>query len=106
MTWPKVTKEGVLVRNEYENGTVYLRFYCAGCLIMHGIHVKAPLGGVPTWEWDGSVDKPTFSPSILVEGSGRCHSFVRNGEIEFLGDCSHTLKGMKFPLEPVPFKIP
>lgn len=27
-----------------------------------------------------------------------CHSFVRAGKIEFLGDCTHALKGQTVPL--------
>ncbi|MGC4033677.1 MAG: hypothetical protein QM754_18485 [Tepidisphaeraceae bacterium] len=30
----------------------------------------------------------------------RCHSFVRDGQIEFLGDCTHELAGKTVPLEP------
>src|SRR5436309_254590 len=29
-----------------------------------------------------------------------CHSFVRDGLIEFLGDCTHPLAGRTVPLEP------
>jgi hypothetical protein len=27
-----------------------------------------------------------------------CHSFVRNGQMEFLGDCSHDLAGQTVPI--------
>ncbi len=52
----------------------------------------------PSWEWNGDTDKPTFSPSILSttdwpEGREVCHSFVRDGMIQFLGDCTHALAG-------------
>lgn len=30
-----------------------------------------------------------------------CHSFVRDGRIEFLGDCTHELAGKSVALEPV-----
>lgn len=42
------------------------------------------------------MDKPTFSPSLLCNGfdpKSRCHSFVKEGMIQFLDDCHHTLKG-------------
>lgn len=63
--------------------------------------------------------RPTFSPSILVTGVHRltqeeretlqqggkvtprplvCHSFVRDGRIEFLSDCSHALVGQTVDL--------
>jgi hypothetical protein len=53
------------------------------------------------WAWDGNVDLPTISPSILVRanfapedgGPSVCHSFVRAGQIQFLNDCTHSLRG-------------
>lgn len=47
------------------------------------------------------MDLPTFAPSILVNGNvelnnpmvPRCHSYVTNGKIHFLDDCTHSLKG-------------
>lgn len=92
-------------------------FWCPGCDEAHAISVK-PLGGAG-WEWDSNADAPTFSPSILVTGKrrlteaeyqrviagekidvpdARCHSFVRAGRIEFLGDCTHALAGRTVPL--------
>lgn len=98
-------------------------FWCPGCDEPHAI--TAPGG----WTWDGNVDAPTFSPSILVTGGhyapdhegdcwctynakhpedpssfkcSRCHSFVRAGRIEFLSDCTHALAGKTVPLPPWP----
>jgi len=56
------------------------------------------------WEFNGDVDKPTFSPSILVRHhewtvEKVCHSFVRDGKIEFLNDCTHELAGKTVPME-------
>lgn len=72
-------------------------FWCPGCESGHG----------PTdaWEYNGDAERPTFSPSILVRGGSRnlvCHSFVRDGQIEFLGDCTHRLAGQTVPLPDVP----
>ena len=60
------------------------------------------------WTFDGNYESPTFAPSMLVwwdEGPGRvlrrCHSFVRNGRIEFLGDCLHDMKGTTVELPPM-----
>ncbi|CCW20150.1 hypothetical protein EBBID32_45210 [Sphingobium indicum BiD32] len=60
------------------------------------------------WRWNGDADKPTFTPSILVR-TGRavdpsyeweegdppevCHSFVTDGRIQFLTDCTHAFAG-------------
>jgi len=32
----------------------------------------------------------------------RCHSFVRDGRIEFLSDCTHALKGQTVDLPDLP----
>lgn len=78
-------------------------FICPGCKSSHTIHTSS--GG---WLFNGSLEKPTFTPSILVstkaypdaeEGFEEfrtaqvCHSFVTNGLIQFLGDCTHSLAG-------------
>jgi len=76
-----------------KNETVEYWFHCPGCEYNHGVRVKGPH---PVWQWNGNVDKPTVSPSLLVNGSTpetRCHSFITDGKIQFLGDCFHSLKG-------------
>jgi hypothetical protein len=37
---------------------------------------------------------------LLGAKDTRCHSFIREGMIEFLGDCTHELRGQTVPLEP------
>lgn len=70
------------------------------------------------WTWNGSATRPTFMPSILVtyngpdagqdQGDGRrappavCHSFVVDGAMQFLGDCTHALAGQTVPIPPWP----
>lgn len=41
-------------------------FWCPGCGEAHQIKVGA--GDPPRWAFDGNVESPTFSPSILVRG--------------------------------------
>jgi hypothetical protein len=71
-------------------------FFCPGCECGHMVSVngcKNSMGA--TWTWNQSMDKPTFSPSVFVNASvpeRRCHSFVKDGQIQFLGDCFHALK--------------
>lgn len=80
--------------NKGPRGGVLYLFYCPGCQCAHPFEVNAPDGR--GWTWNGSMDKPTFSPSLLCNAhaaSSRCHSFVRDGRIEFLGDCHHALAG-------------
>jgi hypothetical protein len=64
---------------------------CPGCGNAHGFSSKR-------WQFNGNMNYPTISPSLLVEsgnehGPTRCHSFVRDGKIQFLDDCTHALKG-------------
>lgn len=97
-------------------------FWCPGCQVNHGVWVrgkgKNPVTG-GEWDWNGDMVKPTFHPSILVRGTvpitdaeadmimaGEnvesvpfvCHSFVRDGQIQFLGDCTHQFAGQTVPL--------
>lgn len=67
-------------------------FHCPGCKYDHWVRVR---GSEPVWQWNGNVEKPTVSPSILVNGhdsASRCHSFIKEGKIQFLDDCFHSLK--------------
>jgi hypothetical protein len=73
----------------------WIIFQCPGCNAPHGI----PVDGSRGWQWNGSLDKPTVTPSILVNVSGGnptvpiCHSFIIEGQIQFLNDCTHKLAG-------------
>jgi hypothetical protein len=67
--------------------------FCPGCKTHHAFTIKHPTF-VP-WTWNGSLENPTFNPSMLVNKDypdSRCHSFVRDGKIQFLSDCFHDLK--------------
>jgi uncharacterized protein DUF6527 len=76
-------------------GTVYM-FHCPGCAHGHPFEV----GGVDGWTWNGSLEKPTFYPSLMVNRGSptQCHSFVTDGQIQFLGDSHHSLKGQTVEL--------
>lgn len=73
-------------------------FECPGCGSLHLIYTEKrnQLGAV--WEFNGDLEKPTFSPSVRArwrEG-GRdivCHFFIRAGRIEFCSDSTHALSG-------------
>lgn len=65
-------------------------FFCPACEKDHPFDQR--------WEFNGDTESPTFSPSLLVyaDNNGyqvRCHSFVRNGMIEYLNDCEHNMAG-------------
>lgn len=104
-----------ILRDTTDNG---LMFWCPGCDEAHRIQHGGGTG--PRWGWNGSTDKPTFTPSVLVTGVKqltdeqhetylktrelpepepmRCHSFVTDGRIQFLGDCTHALGGQTVDL--------
>lgn len=102
---------------ETKNGNEEYIFFCPACKCGHWFRVKGPS---PCWTWNGDFDKPTIRASILVRGTvditddeqaaimrGEkitpkplvCHSFVTDGKIEYLGDCTHALAGKTVPLE-------
>lgn len=98
-----------------DNGTApgrRVHFRCPGCDDVHSVVVDTPDG----WGWNGDLERPTFTPSVLVQmtkwkgtfeeygkwtrpthpnvepgGECICHSFVTDGRIQFLGDCTHEL---------------
>ena len=70
-------------------------FHCEGCGNSHSVRVRGPR---PCWKVSGvEEDKPTVYPSIRVRGGVDlkyvCHSFVRDGKIQYLKDCTHELAG-------------
>lgn len=108
----------------------YLQMRCPGCDDWHQIVYRLD-GGDATWEWNGSTTKPTISPSILVQGKQwvppvtpdnleeykrapweqrpverRCHSFVRDGQWQFLSDSTHPLAGQTVPMVPLTDRWP
>lgn len=97
-------------------------FWCPGCEEAHAVPVA---GGGILWSWNGSMDRPTFGPSILCRSGhfapghsgscwctynaehpqtpapfkcGICHSFVADGRIQFLTDSTHRLAGQTVDL--------
>ncbi len=76
-------------------------WWCPGCNCAHRVNISKT--GPPQWEWNGDMEHPTFSPSMLSVGQYQCHCFIRAGIIEFLADCTHALAGWKTPLPEWPF---
>lgn len=88
--------------------------FCPGCKAHHSLRVRMPSN--PTaqeirdqqenrhglWTWNGDVDKPTFRASLLLP-TVVCHSFITDGKIEFLNDCSHSLAGQTVDLPDIEF---
>lgn len=79
-----------------ENVKGQYMFYCPGCEEHHLVWTDKD--NTPCWNFNGDVENPTVSPSILVRAPYPdririCHSFIRNGKIQFLNDCTHKFKG-------------
>jgi hypothetical protein len=61
-------------------------------------------GESPNWTWNGDVNAPTLLPSLRTKFEKSigevivCHSFVTDGMVHFLGDCTHDLKNQVVPL--------
>lgn len=73
-----------------------LLFWCPACDSPHAPVIE----GVDPWAWNGDRERPTVTPSIRVtdhDGS-RCHSYVTDGQIQFLSDCTHALAGQTVPI--------
>lgn len=112
-----------------------VRFWCPGCkyyggsLMEHTLPVtyreypgepESPLvAGKDHWSFNGDFDHPVFGPSLNMSwGSGqpevvshRCHTFIgcngaQPGQIVFLGDCTHELRGQVVDLPDVPVPKP
>jgi hypothetical protein len=73
-----------------------------GCAHMFSVRMG---DGSPGWDFNGDLENPTFSPSMLARsdyGEERmphvCHSFVRDGRIQYLSDCTHSMAGQTVDL--------
>jgi len=105
------------------DGDNRLLFWCPGCKTSHTITHGNPGA---TWNWNGDIDKPSFTPSILAKQGHyayneprdkcwctynkdhpndpspftcqHCHSFITDGRIQFLSDCTHELAGQTVDL--------
>lgn len=76
--------------------------FCCPCGETHVVDV-----GPGGWTYNGDAVHPTLRPSVLAQGviegtrtPYRCHSYVTDGQIQFLGDCTHALAGKTVDLPP------
>jgi len=115
--------KGILKNDRFE-------FECPGCGEKHSVTVNSKTSGA-NWQFNGDLDSPTLKPSVLVRVGhyvkgqpqppncvncnsqesddpwpwpcSQCHSFVENGNIRFLNDCTHELAGQTVPLPEVAY---
>jgi hypothetical protein len=75
---------------------------CPGCSDYHIFDKR--------WTFNGDVNSPTFRASMLAtvdwpqhhpetgKPKSICHSFVTDGKIQFLSDCTHSMKNQTVDL--------
>ena len=109
-----------------ERGDYYaVKFICPGCGYSHHVttqHTDAR-HAVPRWTFNDDYERPTLAPSLLMRSETWtppvtaenldewnkapwpqtkvpyvCHSFITDGRIQFLGDCTHALAGQTVDL--------
>lgn len=81
---------------------VFYGFMCPACGERHAV-CTARSNDAAAYTFNGSLDQPTFYPAILVPGADGdptaiCHSYVTDGRIRFLTDCTHALAGRELEL--------
>jgi len=80
-----------MIKKIHKRKNVY-SFFCLGCGGIHQFNDS----------WKVDIENLTVSPSVLVtvpnKSDPRCHSFIKNGQIQYLSDCSHDLKNKTIDL--------
>lgn len=70
--------------------------------LMLPIMLKGTRKNTNQWTWNGDTEKPTLRPSLLSKpGDGNsiiCHSWVNDGQAQFLNDSTHELAGQTIDL--------
>ena len=106
---PKIVK-----RTGYYNCGPTLAHWCPACKEMHDFAVDQPFGNGARWTWNENPAAPSFTPSMNIrigpypEGCHRagttevCHYFLKDGQIQFLTDCTHDLAGKVVELPDIP----
>ena len=91
--------------------------------MMHCVYLEHEKNKQASWSWDGNVTEPTFSPSLSISGVARitneerdilmtggtitprpykCHFFIREGNLIYLGDCTHDHKNKTIGMVDIP----
>lgn len=101
--WDKMSKIKKIIQEE-DGKKIFqsYMFFCPGCKCGHPFNM---VGGI-TWTFNNDLDKPTLHPSYLTGHKNftknRCHSFIKDGKIQFLSDCYHELKSQTVELPEFP----
>lgn len=90
---------------EGEHTLIYW-FFCPACNDTHPYHV----GGANGWEFNGDLERPSFTPSLRVIGrvkrpdgtKGDCHLYVTDGKIRYCEDTAHSMAGQTIDMVDIP----
>lgn len=82
-------------------------FWCPACQCGHGVWTTGKNGVTgAVWNFNGNMEKPTFTPSLRIEGPMKsggpvviCHTNVTDGMIQYHSDCTHAFAGKRVPME-------
>jgi hypothetical protein len=77
-------------------------YWCEGCGFEHAFALKSEGGH---HEFNGDLNVPTLTPSLLHDCEKRCHSYIKAGVIQYLSDCWHHLKGQTIQLPDIDDKL-
>jgi hypothetical protein len=84
-----------------DDGTIWhhqFLYWCEGCGYEHTFALSnESFGG--HHQFNGNLDDPTVSPSLLQNGDKVCHSFLTNGQMQYLSDCHHHLANQTVELK-------
>lgn len=80
-------------------------FWCPGCKELHRFRTAGAPGTGPTWDFNGNIDVPTFTPSLRMRGAITCHLNLNNGYITYHSDCAHELRDQTVELPDIPKAI-
>lgn len=103
------------VRRSYSR----VNYFCPGCQRIHSLNVYDQ-HAESNWTFNEDYEKPTFTPSVMTRGGKIgtdgaimrddegfpievvCHSYVTDGNIQFLPDSTHELAGQTVPVPDLP----
>ena len=107
-------KAAPVYNDEAQEHLIGYRIFCPGCKEHHLLDFR--------WTFNANFEKPTFTPSLKCMSShpkgysnenpaplgwegeyeeSVCHTFITDGNIKFLDDCTHNLKGQTVELPDV-----
>jgi len=79
---------------------IQYQFWCEGCGYEHAFHPSVH-------SFNQDFERPTLFPSLLQNSDPDriCHSWIRDGKIQYLNDCWHHLKGQTVDMTDIDKKL-